>query len=1661
MQNFISYTFLHNFRKYLLSQIFIFLFISFKVDTFSQNTILQGRDSQKDTIYVNTGDKYFDSGGQGGSRLPDQPGNYFNCTNPFSETSNCTSVFTFCSASNDTVAINFTDYLIVTGDKLRIFSGQNTAGKILFNSQTQGVSINGMRLTTGTLLKSVDPSGCITVEMFATTIGNSIGWEADFITSKKKPFSDPCAPVCFDNVSVALPLDTCFLRLSHNLFVSGNNSSCSNTLQLFYPIGSEDLKSKAVNMSHANKRFLFQVSDSAGSSCVGYLRVNESMAPTVNCDKDTISCQEWELFHSKVTKIQSCNGNGYSITNQKFTAFNCSDDFAGLVTRNLELFDSKGITQTCIDTLYIKKISFDSIQKPEDITFDCNSIKDASLLSPSSLLKSFDKNVDYHFDSTKQLLIPLLDGMPFPDTSAFCGLSASFTDFLIPGCGASFKVRRQWMLKSACLQKDSIIIQYLQIKDNDGPTAKPLSNWNLNLADNECTGKVVINDVSDVADCSVISQKIEFSYPDPSKPGSLIVINNTLPVTLQLPAGAYDLKYSLTDACFNVSTFQNCLWINKSPVLHSTLPSILNLSIDSGNCFKRIYAVDFKSSFSLPCNGTNYLAVAHTDSISYYRNVLTQEIKKSCGGESNFSEKASFYNQIIESWLFTNVYTDHVDINPCDSHKVSLLAVPLDTFLAPNLNFSCSPHKWVAYQLDPLYRIHFNTNKNCSSYFDRMCASDIERLLKSDKAGFEFNNLAHLNDGSCRSVFEKTQLENALTNSLTKEVKIIVIDTLAPISQFLEDIEFIQNYNPSICCKVSNCPGDAFLPNSWPGKVNCTSCDTSNFQRYYGGPINGNVTYSSEGYYTYKMCNEYDSVYNLKPIYCTTALTPYLREFQIDSLFSKVTINAISLQANQLNFNVNCPSSWNITTKDTILASNTCASDTILRKWLITGNCNKTYSISQKLISRRISDFEVLFPPDVQIDCSAKLIKDSVEFQKLFGNPIVKSNSLSCITVSYRDSFISQNKGDYCLYTHRIWKIEDLAHPNSSYSAREYIINDSLVADKLSRYCIYRNLKDGGDGIMYYRQVIKYIDIVPPVFKLKDTTVEGHNCMSPAFNYVLEVHDDCSPDDVLFSDHRLDLNSDGLYDLNYTQQKDSIHFNEGLPTGKHTLMTTSVDLCGNTDTAFHFITITDDGTPLALCVQSSVLIPLPASRSVTILARDFDAGSLAGCEKGPLLFSFSSNLQDTSRTFTCDSIGNKSLSVFITNNSKKFSECNIKLQVTSDNACSDSLQDISITGNVMNSNKSGISKVEIKTNALLMKTTTNSNGSYKLNSLISGQNITLVPFKMDDPLNGLSSIDLLIMERHIKGLSLITDPYRLIAADVNKSASVTITDVVELRKMILGSITNFPNNKDWIFIPEGYKFNDPASPWIYPETVTYNPITSTLSDVNFVGIKVGDLNNSATLSLAELEQRSKNESIFIQVRETREAGKFLYRFYLTREYQNLGALQLHIPLASYSTNNINIQFGQIAAYQSTDLKTLKIIATNPDFISIDPTQTLFTLSSDYQLPLGHSKSPGTLWDKFNIPHTLQLIPYELSNSVKVFPNPSYDLIHLQFYINDLQTSKILLTNLNGKIYDHSRITFHKGWNHILLNKNELYGAGEYFFSVMNSQHVQTIKFILL
>jgi hypothetical protein len=139
------------------------------------------------------------------------------------------------------------------------------------------------------------------------------------------------------------------------------------------------------------------------------------------------------------------------------------------------------------------------------------------------------------------------------------------------------------------------------------------------------------------------------------------------------------------------------------------------------------------------------------------------------------------------------------------------------------------------------------------------------------------------------------------------------------------------------------------------------------------------------------------------------------------------------------------------------------------------------------------------------------------------------------------------------------------------------------------------------------------------------------------------------------------------------------------------------------------------------------------------------------------------------------------------------------------------------------------------------------NGCGALDSIPGTPTFTLVPDCPDNPMNGISTFDLLLISKHILNVTTFDAPWKMLAADVNGSGSVTTFDIVLLRKLLLGISDTLPNAAGWHFFPADCHY--PANPFTgwCPSVLTLNsmPLGNYESKYQFLGYKTGDVNGSA------------------------------------------------------------------------------------------------------------------------------------------------------------------------------------------------------------------------
>ena len=114
-----------------------------------------------------------------------------------------------------------------------------------------------------------------------------------------------------------------------------------------------------------------------------------------------------------------------------------------------------------------------------------------------------------------------------------------------------------------------------------------------------------------------------------------------------------------------------------------------------------------------------------------------------------------------------------------------------------------------------------------------------------------------------------------------------------------------------------------------------------------------------------------------------------------------------------------------------------------------------------------------------------------------------------------------------------------------------------------------------------------------------------------------------------------------------------------------------------------------------------------------------------------------------------------------------------------------------------------------------------------------------------DYINGVTVLDLVLIQKHVLGLERITQPELIIAADIDNNGRVTTADLSELRKLILGLYTELPDNNSWRFVDATHDFDAAGAVFPFPEVLTIQNLSFDRLSEDFIGIKIGDVSGNA------------------------------------------------------------------------------------------------------------------------------------------------------------------------------------------------------------------------
>jgi hypothetical protein len=559
-----------------------------------------------------------------------------------------------------------------------------------------------------------------------------------------------------------------------------------------------------------------------------------------------------------------------------------------------------------------------------------------------------------------------------------------------------------------------------------------------------------------------------------------------------------------------------------------------------------------------------------------------------------------------------------------------------------------------------------------------------------------------------------------------------------------------------------------------------------------------------------------------------------------------------------------------------------------------------------------------------------------------------------------------------------------------------------------------------------------------------------------------------------------------------------------LPGGSkdyHRVLWSVEDGCGNLQSCSYLLRLEDCKQPTPICVGLSSVV-MPSSGSVTIWASDFDSGSsVDDCTlHEDLLFSFSGDVYQPSRDFDCDAIEANNGPTFLVEiwvadegndqncngfvsplgiewNERNKDYCTTFIVIDdNENVCGDTF---GLAGVIETEYLEPVERVRVdmrdQTGQIMSSYVTDETGTYHfVNPLID---YTVTSFRNDDHKNGVSTLDLVDIQKHLLGLKPFESPYKMIAADADNSQHVSALDLVEIRKLILGQYLEFPDNTSWRFVDADFVFDDPSHPWPFDETIELQ--AGMTSHEDFVAVKIGDVNGTVAANATQVQTRGAREllSLVTEDQAVRNGDEILVPVYcdkfagmigfqFTMALEGLEYLGVEAHAIDMLPEYIAVHKGALTASWGV-IRPVTVAYDEPLFVLRFRVTAEGMLSEMLEITSAITEAEAYRADDGDAEYLD--IAFDFSTSAtgtgeyalyQNEPNPFSDQTIIGFTLPQAMSASLTVFDLNGRVVMQVEGEYARGYNQLVLKAGDLKVTGAFYYRLTAGDFTASKKFIL-
>ena len=1407
----------------------------------------------------------------------------------------------------------------------------------------------------------------------------------------------------------------------------------------------------------------------ADQTCSTIFKVEDKLAPRFECITKEVPCgidiyNVGPPYAELVTVTDNCtNPPAVTILSHTERVYNCPSPYTFEIVRTYKATDASGNFSTCQDTVRFLRPVIDEIIFPNDTTMSCEAF-------------SSDTSVTGE---------PTWMGYPL---RGVCFTWFGHQDKLIPmGCEGRFKIRRIWTVMDECNNTMRRDTQNIMSIDTTGPIVVCPDDQVVPTNSGSCVATYLFQEVEATDACS---STITFQY----KVDGILVFTPSI----DLEVGNHVIEATANDGCNNTSSCTYNVLVQDQQVPNVTCH---NINVGLGNNLTGIVCADsLDFDYFDNCSGTLTILIKKSTDL-LFTNCVTYTCDE-VGSDNLLQVQVCDENNNCTVCEFVVTVQDlEFPVIECGEDDIELSCIDLPTIdpndYLPVVTDNCGDVEITSeifYDLDcnneGIIIISYtatDASGNAASCSQRLNVTNPNALDEGDiiwpadidMAGCNPNP----NDTSitgypillgefCGDIDIFSALVDTTTNGENCAVIIkqyTVIDScIFNLSGGL-DGKFTHNQMITISggtAPVLTVPSDITIEPT--DSANCTATVDLALATATGcgQPITITNSFNGGG-------ANADGVYPLGVTIVTFTATNVCG---VQS--TGVTTVTVEYESDELlicpdGFEISCMMDFNPADLPGPTITNVCGSYDI--DTLITGNldaCNTSLlTVTYSIVTNDGRTDECSF--NINIEGATPL----TESQIIWPDANILIECISTTDPSDVNSFPVINSPDQCPVATITFE-DEMSTPIDPMACwaftRLWTVTDSCNFDP-----------NTGEGIFTFSQHVDVVDTLDPsitIYSNNDTLffdIPSNQCnVYVDFSDVMPL--DCSPilevgNNFPGSADALSLDASGLYPLGVTKVRFYL-----------------ADICVNKGDVIVYVSVKNTNPPTWNC-PSSLDFVLDASGLDTVHASDFSYvpfNAMDNCGDTSLIFTFDSlDLGDSllylACTGTVSDLSMPDVQVWVYNNNDLSASCKIDLNViVPPGQNTDCSHLMGIFGQLVDENNHPVEAARVSAKGDgEWSSQTDEFGKYQINDLPPGGDLMVKATKNDRPLDGVNVADIIAIRDHILGKKNLASPYKILAGDVNADNSMSVKDLIEIRKLLLGKTDKFSSEMSWRFADKSFKFANASNPFNQEQVWGHlvQNIVGMMPKVHFIGVKLGDVNTSALdndrLSTPEIRENqplmlyssviSENEDE-VRVKLSGEQLKNIRGFQFDLQY-NTDALKFvkfeSGDLRGFDEENYNAEMeakgiisfswddesgregneiGVITFKKLRKGEAVESISINKDRIS--------AIGSDL---LGNEKGIELIatgkWEGSNV------MAGKLLQNV---PNPFFNKTNISVVLSQSTQGRITVFDVTGRaIYTKTSI-FEKGLNTIEIKANELNGSGVYIYKFESDLFTDTKKMIL-